>query len=175
MKTCLYFAAIMAAICNLVQGNYIGVDKTGLTALPNERGVVIFNNSPNNTIGGTTATARNVISGNRSDGIFIDNSNGTVIQGNFIGANAPGDAALENIFDDLRVSGSSNTLIGGSTTTPGTAPGNVLVSIFILGGAQTLIQGNLVGTNAAGTAKIVKWACIRCRLSLSGRCRRSHG
>ncbi len=145
----------LGASNNLVQGNYIGVSAQGNLAVPNiNHGVLIFNNAPNNTIGGTTASARNVISGNQNTGITIDSSNGTKIQGNFIGTNAQGDAAIDNLFDSLRVSGCNNTLIGGSTSTPGTAPGNVLGDMFIFGGVQTLIQGNLVGTNAAGTADL---------------------
>ena len=148
----------LGASNNLVQGNYIGVSAQGSFAVPNlNHGVLIFNNSPNNTIGGTTAAARNVISGNSSDGISIDSSNGTVIQGNFIGTNAQGDAAINNVSDSLAVANSANTLIGGSTATPGTAPGNVIASMFIFGGTQTLVQGNLIGTNAAGTAKITNF------------------
>lgn len=139
---------------NLVQGNYIGVNAAGTAALPNETGVLIFNNSPNNTIGGSTASARNVISGNRNGGISIDSSNSNVVQGNFIGTNAAGDAAINNTSDNLKVANSNNTLVGGSTSTPGTAPGNVVVSMFILAGVQTRVQGNLIGTNAAGTAKV---------------------
>jgi hypothetical protein len=145
----------LGASNNVVQGNYIGISAAGNVAVPNVNdGVLIFNNAPNNTIGGTTTAARNVISGNSSDGISIDSSNGTVIQGNFIGLNAQGDAAINNVSNNLAVSNSSNTIIGGSTTTPGTAPGNVIVSMFLFGGANTLVQGNLVGTNAAGTAPV---------------------
>ena len=139
-----------AASNNLVQGNYIGVDKTGLSALPNDMGVVV--SGANNTIGGATASARNIISGNHFEGIVIGAANGTVVQGNFIGTNAPGDAAIPNGSESVRVSNSNNTLIGGPTSSPGTAPGNVVMSMFIGGGTQTLVQGNLVGTNAAGTA-----------------------
>ena len=145
----------LGASNNVVQGNYIGVSTQGSFAVPNQNhGVFIFNNALNNTIGGTTAGARNVISGNSNDGISIDSSNGTLIQGNFIGTNAQGDAAINNVSDNLAVANSSNTIIGGSTTAPGTAPGNVVVSMSIFGGANTLVQGNLVGTNAAGTTRI---------------------
>jgi Calx-beta domain/Right handed beta helix region len=139
---------------NTVQGNYIGVNASGTAALPNDSGVVLFNNAPNNTIGGTTAAARNVISGNRSNGIQVESSNSNLIQGNFIGTNAAGTAAISNISQDIRVAGSNNTLIGGPTSSPGTAPGNVVISTFVVGGAQTLVQGNLIGTNAAGTARL---------------------
>ncbi len=79
---------------NVVQGNYIGLSAHGNFKVPNsESGVTVFN-SPNNTIGGATATARNVISGNGT-GITIDTSNGTLVQGNFVGTNASGDSPID--------------------------------------------------------------------------------
>ena len=48
----------------VVEGDYIGTDSTGSKALPNFIGVVIQNGASDNTIGGTTASARDVISGN---------------------------------------------------------------------------------------------------------------
>ena len=144
----------LGASNNLVQGNYIGVNAAGTAALPNESGIVFFNNAPNNTVGGSTVAHKNVVSGNRNLGIAIESSNSNVVQGNFIGTNAAGNAAISNTFGNIRVFDSSNTLIGGSTATPGTAPGNVVLGIFVGGGTQTLIQGNLIGTNAAGTADI---------------------
>ena len=143
----------IGATGNVVQGNYIGLSWTGDFKVPNiNTGVSIFN-APNNTIGGTNPTAANVISGN-GDGIVIDTANGTLVQGNFIGTNAAGNAAIDNMFENLRVVSSNNTLIGGSTSTPGTAPGNVIGSMFVGGGVQTRVQGNLIGTNAAGTAQL---------------------
>lgn len=145
----------LGASGNSVQGNYIGVNAAGTTILSNENGVVIFNNAHNNTIGGTTAAARNIISGNRSYGVQVEsNSNGNVVEGNFIGTNAAGDAALNNTSVNIRIASSSNTRIGGLTSSPGAAPGNVVVSIFVVSGTGTLIQGNLIGTNATGTARI---------------------
>src|SRR6266404_604308 len=48
---------------NTIQGNFIGTDPTGTISRGNNAGVDIVN-SPSNTIGGTTPTARNLISGN---------------------------------------------------------------------------------------------------------------
>jgi Calx-beta domain-containing protein len=145
----------LGASGNTVQGNYIGLNAVGTAALPNESGVVLFNNASNNTIGGTAAAERNVISGNRSYGVQIeDNSNSNIVQGNFIGTNAAGDAAFNNISVNIRVASCNNTRIGGVASTPGTAPGNVVLSIFIVGGTGTLVQGNLIGTNAAGTSRL---------------------
>ena len=57
---------------NLVQGNLIGTDPTGVVALGNsDPGVVIYATSTGNTIGGTNAAARNIISANASAGVSI--------------------------------------------------------------------------------------------------------
>src|SRR5689334_7592144 len=76
-------AAILLSGCdnNVIQGNYIGVDADGTTQRQNNRGVVLTNSS-NNVIGGTSAAARNVISGNAANAIDITGT-GNVIQGNF--------------------------------------------------------------------------------------------
>src|SRR5579859_1461879 len=50
---------------NTVTCSFLGTDATGTVAVPNGgRGIVIDNASQNNLIGGTTATARNILSGN---------------------------------------------------------------------------------------------------------------
>jgi hypothetical protein len=80
-------------------GNFIGTDITGTATIPNgAAGVHIVLWASNNTIGGITATQRNVISGNAQQGILIDGATatGNVIQGNFIGTNAVGTAAIPN-------------------------------------------------------------------------------
>src|SRR5262249_36842300 len=60
---------------NLVQGNLIGTDATGSRALANATGVIVNGGDPvgvgNNLIGGATAAARNVISGNQGFGVQV--------------------------------------------------------------------------------------------------------
>ena len=83
-----------------VQGNFIGVDVTGLTALPNA-GYGIFFTPPRDrsdsslTVGGTAAGAGNVISGNTANGLLLSNSN-LVMQGNRIGTDLAGNLNLGN-------------------------------------------------------------------------------
>src|SRR5207249_3887643 len=67
-----------------IQGNYIGLTKNGDTALANGNDGIGIINSPSTTIGGASAAARNVISGNPGWG--IDNTaDGLVVAGNYIG------------------------------------------------------------------------------------------
>src|SRR5262249_47559499 len=118
---------------NMVQGNFIGTDKTGTVVLTGQAGLDIRSND--NLIGGSTEAARNVIAGNGIfDGVRIDTDGnpptGNRIQGNFIGTDVTGTIALG--FDSgvaLR-SGTSNTQVGGPTTNAGTPPGNVISGNF---------------------------------------------
>ena len=76
-------------------------------------------------IGGTTASAHNIISRNLNSGINISGAGATnnVIQGNNIGTDAAGTGELGNNFDGVRAGAfSSGTSVGG--TAPGT--GNVI-------------------------------------------------
>ena len=52
---------------NVIEGNYFGIDPTGTQPRAQPRAITITN-SPNNRIGGTTAAARNVISGSTTAG-----------------------------------------------------------------------------------------------------------
>ena len=104
---------------NLVVGDYIGTNVTGSSGLGNGTGVLL-DDSPNNTIGGTTSAAGNVIAANNGDGIQVSSADnvgpgspGTVIQGNLIGVDATGSIALGNNGNGIEIDYGSNSLIGG--------------------------------------------------------------
>jgi titin len=145
------------AFNNVVLGNLIGTDITGIAALGNAAGVVI-DSGTGNIIGGTAAGARNVISGNGA-GVAISGSgtSGNVVLGNFIGTDKTGTAPLGNQGPGLYLySESSDNTIGG--TAPGA--GNVISAnaengIDIIGFADRYtVQGNLIGTDKTGTAPL---------------------
>jgi CSLREA domain-containing protein len=69
---------------NKVQGNYIGADATGKEDLGNSR-IGVWVSGANNTIGGTSPGARNIIAFNDRDGVAIVVSTGT---GNSISSNS---------------------------------------------------------------------------------------
>ena len=77
------------ATSNTLAGNYIGTTAAGNADLGNVVHGVFINGAPGNTIGGTTALARNVISGNDNAGVLINSANATdnLVLGNFIGTN----------------------------------------------------------------------------------------
>jgi hypothetical protein len=153
-----------------VQGNYIGIDVTGSTALGNGKsGVLIDDGAQNNTIGGTSTGAGNLISGNGISGVQIDgtatgtNTIGNMVQGNFIGVDATGEIALGNPYSVLIDKGAQNNIIGGTTAgarnvISGGNPGEV--GVWIEGtatGPQTsfnTVEGNYVGTDKTGAATV---------------------
>ncbi len=133
-----------------VLGNYIGTDVTGTRALGGlVPGIRIF--SSNNTIGGTDVAARNVISGNSIGiqlGVFSSGLVGNVIQGNFIGLNAAGTAAVPNTQQGIAVSDAVNNTIGGVASGAGnTIAFNLGPGITMSGGAGNTVRGNSIFSN----------------------------
>lgn len=136
---------------NTIQGNFIGIDATGNAAARNNNGISITAGSANNLIGGTTQAARNVISGNGFDGIAVGGS-GNQIQGNFIGTNSAGSAAIPNGTNGVNISGSpqfTNNVVGGSASGAGNVISGNPTGVFLLAPGNT-VQGNLIGTDPSG-------------------------
>jgi CSLREA domain-containing protein len=144
-----------AATGNRVLGNYIGTNAAGDGAVPNEMGIYVW--APGNTIGGTEAGAGNVISGNAGPGVDLapPNATGTLIAGNFIGVDASGTSALGNDIG-VWVDNAADNIIGGTTS----GAGNVIsgnregITFWETGATGNLVQGNFIGTNAAGDEAI---------------------
>ena len=142
---------------NTIAGNFIGTDVTGTLDLGNTASGLYIFSAKNNTIGGTTAADRNVISGNQSSGILRQGSNGAnVIQGNYIGTDVTGTLDLGNTQNGIALAGSGDLTIGGHVADAGNViSGNNFDGISIGAGANGVtIQGNYIGTNAAGTGAI---------------------
>jgi hypothetical protein len=145
---------------NLVQGNFIGTDVTGALSLSNTlNGVRLFAGASDNLVGGTKTLARNVVSGNGSRGVQIDGagSNHNFVQGNYIGTNAAGTAALPNSDIGVIVFATLDNLIGGAVAgAVNVFSGNARHGITLVdtGNAGTTVQGNIIGLNAAGTAPV---------------------
>jgi CSLREA domain-containing protein len=137
-----------------VLGCFIGVNATGTAAVKNGYGL-LFNGSANVTIGGTDAANRNLISGNVSAMQAVAAS-GFVIQGNLIGTNAAGTAAIPNTHDGgtITINNARNVLIGGSATGAGNVISGNAGGGIATGGTDVTVQGNLIGTDAAGTGPL---------------------
>ena len=149
---------------NLVAGNEIGTDVSGTIALANGLdGVDISGGATANTIG-AAAGGMNVISGNVGWGVWISDSGttGNLVQANYIGTSAHGNAAVANGEGGVDIAGGAQrNTIGGTTADPFAGLGNVIsgnnadgVQIQDSGTGFNVVDANLIGTNATGTAAL---------------------
>jgi parallel beta-helix repeat protein len=107
----------------------------------------------NNTVGGSTAAERNVMSGGGT-GVYIAHSgtDGNLIKGNYIGTNASGTAADPNDMGGVIINqGAQNNTVEGNVIS-GTLYEGVLIGDS--GTDGNVIKDNYIGTNAAGTGAI---------------------
>jgi hypothetical protein len=107
---------------NQVSANIIGADVTGTAAAGNADGIRLLRGD-DNLIGGATAGAGNLISGNTGTGIWLVSEfvlpesgrpENTVIQGNLIGTDITGASPLGNGSHGVLVGNAPGTLIGGT-------------------------------------------------------------
>ena len=159
----IYITSVGPLVKNaLIEGNFIGTDPAGTTAKPNHIGIDIENTSLN-LVGGTTAAARNLISGNDYVGIQVvgPGATGDNIQGNYIGTVANGSAALGNALAGVNIF-ANGTVVGGAAAGAGNVisgnpNGGVFTTQFCAPGcfgSSTTVKANKVGTNPAGTAAV---------------------
>jgi titin len=138
---------------NTIQGNLIGLDATGVNALPNGNAGVGITSASGNQIGGTVSGARNVISANGDAGIFFISAgtSGNQVQGNFIGTDATGTLARGNLYEGIYMQDVATNLIGGSAAGAGNLiSGNNSRGLWLTDASWTVIQGNFIGTTADG-------------------------
>jgi parallel beta-helix repeat protein len=127
---------------NTLVDNYIGTDPTGAHAIANGgNGILLTNGANSNEIGGTAFTdpstgaennptgnkgtttpvfvvppLGNLVSGNNANGILIeDNSQNNVLNGNFVGTAAGGNAPLGNRLDGVDINNADNNALIGCT------------------------------------------------------------
>ena len=160
---------------NIVAGNRVGTSPDGNAAIPNGRpgnlgdGVVLYTGARFNIIGtdgnGTGDVAeRNIISGNAYTGIRLVGASSNTIAGNYIGTNVDGAAAVPNAVHGILVmQGAQGTRIGtdgngvGDVAERNVIAGNSGLGVIINGSGtnNTVLAGNYIGLNAAGTAALV--------------------
>ena len=150
---------------NTITGNYVGTDLTGTVALANGAGGgaggnkagVFVDGVASNTIGGISAGAGNVISGHSTGAgveFFSSGAAGNVVLGNRIGTNAAGTAAIPNgVGVSVQI---GNNTIGGAAAGAGNLISGNTRGIDLNGETVSgvLVQGNRIGTDAAGTGGI---------------------
>lgn len=145
---------------NVIAGNFIGTN--GTLALPNGGGIFIdagpgatYGVGPTNTRIGTNSDGvsdikeRNLISGNTNQGIWLEGASSlTTIAGNYIGTDVSGANPLGNKYG-IVADFSTGVDIGRNNVISGNSDSGIL---FVR--SSGWIHGNLIGTNAAGTAAL---------------------
>ncbi len=158
---------VSSATSGTIEGCFLGLDPTGLTAQTNTYGIFLEVAS-NMQIGGPLPAQRNVISGNLLTQIGFgcltgNGGSGHVIEGNFIGPDATGAARPANPPISSNQGGISLCFGVTNATIGGTAPesrniisgnsGNgVGISNSFCGTCVTgiVVQGNYIGTDVTG-------------------------
>lgn len=130
---------------NVVTNTYIGTDRAGGRAIPNEGRGVLLSGASANTVGGTTTATRNVISGNSLSGVaLIPGSANNVIRGNLIGVAADGTTDLGNLNHGVYIDGANDNTIGGNFA----GAGNLIANN---GGTDAQFNGVTVETGTGNT------------------------
>ena len=137
-----------------IAGNFIGTNPAGTAAMGNPSGGFAIRQvlGNNNAIGGNVAGDRNLLSGDTQGAVSIDNGDGTLIQGNFIGTDITGTAALNGTGFRRGVTilgpvffATSNTRIFTNLISGNNGGG---LTISSAGGLS--LWGNLIGTQRDG-------------------------
>ncbi len=148
-----------ASSSDIIQANYLGVGTSGTSAVPNQNGIVIHGSSAN-TIGGLTAAAGNLISGNTGAGLVIDDTGGAAsgnqVLGNLIGTTANGLSALPNSQCGIAIEGATNTEIGiPAVARANVISGNLGPGVLLTSAATgTTLENNDIGVGSDGQTVI---------------------
>ncbi|MFT3790523.1 MAG: Ig-like domain repeat protein [Rudaea sp.] len=144
-----------------IAGNYIGTNVAGTAVVAGSAQTAIdirAGSAGSVMIGGTTAAARNLLSGNEQ-AVFSYSAMAPTIQGNLLGTDASGTASLTSSGNTLNLNPVGvAAIVGGTAAGAGNliwndsgAAGAPSAGVFISGGIGDLVQGNLIGTDVAGT------------------------
>src|SRR6185503_1724637 len=103
--------------------------------------------SVGSTVGGASASARNIISDNGTDGIRISGaaSSGNQVLGNFIGTDSTGLVGFGNANWGINLDGSSGSVLGGTAVGAGNLISWNGSGVQISLGVSNRVQGNLIG------------------------------
>ena len=144
---------------HLIQGNYIGLDPDGSTGGGNtDVGIAIISGT-GNTIGGTTAAARNVISRN-AEGIEI-RTNNNIVQGNYIGTDATGTLNRGNQSSDgieIPVVATGNRIGGTAAGAGNLIAFNAGNGVDVMNGTGNTVLGNQITRTRSSASTLARRA-----------------
>jgi len=164
----------------VVKGNVIGMGIDGTTKLGNGASGISLEYVGVAQVGGLTTAERNYSSCNGSFGVVIRNSDGSVIQGNWLGVDmATGLLDYGNYDAAITVTTSADVIVGGSVAGAGNLcsasgnPGGGADGISIWSNSpRPVIKGNIIGLGADGTTSLQNYGhgieCVDCSDGIIG-------
>ena len=104
-------------------------------------------------LGGNSTVRGLVINRFGGSGMHVGGTGGNLIQGNYVGLDATGNADLGNAQYGIWITSNSNVIGGTTAADRNVISGNSVDGIHIDGVSGNLVQGNYVGTNATASAR----------------------
>ncbi len=138
-----------------IYGNSIGTDWSGSIAVANGyAGVGVFRASNGVTIGSSTASQRNVISGNGS-GVSVSGTGvqNVTIVGNYIGLDRTGTKGIAGAHSGVYVTGAAQNVTIRGNVISGNG-GNEGITIVNAGTGNVDVEANYIGTDVTGTKAV---------------------
>ena len=151
---------------NLIQGNYIGASASGLGDLGNDASGVYLRRAGHNSVIGNVISGNNGFAGiaicgtpsfcggGADTGQTSSEAAGNTIKGNIVGLGFDGAAALGNNGAGVSLDGAPGTIVGGSVAGESnviSSNGGPGVNIFGTESDGSVVRGNYIGTDVAGT------------------------
>jgi parallel beta-helix repeat protein len=143
---------VTGATTAVIEKNWIGLHPDGTATGTFGNGVGIYTSSSGGTIGGATAAARNVISGNRTDGILIDGGRQNVVRFNYIGTLPTGAGSYPNVNAGLAVQGPAGS-DAANVIEDNVISGNG-TGVSIVRSAANVLRRNTIGLRSTGSSAI---------------------
>ncbi len=143
----------------ILKGNLAGTDQNGTSPQGNDYAGATILNSTDVVVGGSLDGERNLFSGNGdpaasySYGLEIWRSSDIAIEGNYIGTNLAGTAAIPNAHQGLLMVDSQNVLLKNNLVSGNGDSGIIFDRVH-----HVTVQGNSIGTNIAGTGVLTNGA-----------------
>ena len=138
-------------VAPIIKGNIVGLTATANTILPNNFSGIYITNSSSPVIGGTGATERNIVSGNKQSGMVVISCATPTILGNYVGVDITGSVNLGNTQQGIDVELLNGAVIGNGTLAGmNIVSGNGFNGMNINAATNTTIRGNIVGTTITG-------------------------
>ena len=153
--------AIIANAQTTIEGCFVGTDPTGTVAHGNGTGLRT-DGGTGTVFGGTTPAARNLISGNGHGILFGPlgfGGSGHFVQGNLIGTDISGLAAIPNNNGIGIAFGTTTLLIGGTDVAArnvisGNSNAGLTYAAGTPAGNNAVVEGNFFGTDVTGMAPL---------------------